>query len=103
MLNPALISRSPLSGALAEQLLPWLKQLLQAGSSYFCEKGFLLWSWMRTAVCWEATFLSVEVTAIIFSRRQEIGVTEITQGPHASPTESSKQLPEVPDRPWATP
>lgn len=58
---------------------------------------------MRTDVCWEATFLSVEVTAIIFSRRQEIGVTEMTQGPPASPTENSKQLPEVPDRPCATP
>ena len=58
---------------------------------------------MHTAVCWEATFLSVEVTAIIFSRRQEIGVTEMTQGRPASPIENSKQLPEVPDRPWATP
>lgn len=68
----------------------------------FLGEGFL-WSWMRTAVCWEVTFLRVGVTAIIFSRRQEIGVTEMTQGPPVSPTENSKQLPEVPDRPWTTP
>lgn len=58
---------------------------------------------MCTAVCWEVTFLRIGVTAIIFSHRQEIGVTEMTQGPPVSSTENSQQLPEVPDRTWATP